>query len=222
MGAMMKSRILIVDDHPIFRMGMRELLNQEDDFQVVAVADDIACARQCIGKQRPDIAIVDISLAADNGLDLVRELSEEHTDISVLVLSMHDESVWAERALRAGAKGYIMKDEASDSVITALRTIRAGSIHVSEAMMTQLLSTFQENPQCRGAGTVDLLTDRELQVFRLIGAGLATREIAQQLNLGIKTIGTYRDRIRQKLNLKSGAELTRQAVLWTENQCISR
>ena len=133
------------------------------------------------------------------------------------MLSMHDESVWAERAIRAGARGFVMKKEASESVISALRTIREGRIHVSKNMVSLLLDKLQVNHNSRSASTVDILTDRELEVFRLIGAGLSTREIAEQMTLGIKTIGTYRDRIKQKLGLKNAAELTRRAVLWTDN-----
>lgn len=216
----MKSRILIVDDHPIFRMGMAELLNQEVDFEVCAVAENIVSARKAITEYEPDLAIVDITLAGDNGLDLVKELSAENKSIHILVLSMHDESVWAERAIRAGAKGYIMKREASESVISALRNIVDGRIHLSTNMMTHMLDKFHVSPDSPGASTVDLLTDREIEVFRLIGRGLATREVASRMNLGIKTIGTYRDRIKQKLCIKTSAELSRRAVLWTERECL--
>jgi DNA-binding NarL/FixJ family response regulator len=211
-----KSRILIVDDHPIFRMGMAELLNQEDDFCVCAVAEDIAGARKAIQEYQPDMAIVDITLARDNGLDLVKEISSGSQCIPTLVLSMHDESVWAERAIRAGARGYIMKKEASESVISALRNISKGRIHVSENMMALLLDKFNVSPSAKEAPTEEDLTDRELEVFRLIGLGLSTREIASRMNLGIKTIGTYRDRIKQKLCIKTATELTRRAVLWLE------
>lgn len=210
------SKILIVDDHPIFTMGMAELVNQETDFTVCAVAEDIAGARKAIKEHLPDMAIIDITLARDNGLDLVKEISSGSRPIPVLVLSMHDEAVWAERALRAGAKGYIMKKEASESVITALRSIAKGKIHVSDNMMSLLLDKLHVNPDSQGAPTEDLLTDRELEVFRLIGEGLSTREIAARMTLGVKTIGTYRDRIKQKLCIKNAAELTRRAVLWTE------
>lgn len=216
----MTSKILIIDDHPIFRMGMKELVNQEEDFTVCAVAEDVTNARKALVDAQPDMAIIDITLAEDNGLDLVKEISDSDRPIPTLVLSMHDESVWAERAIRAGARGYIMKKEASESVISALRKIRAGKIYVSENMVSLLLNKLQERPNCQGAATVDVLTDRELEVFRLIGAGLSTREISQQLNLGIKTIGTYRDRIKQKLGLKNGSELTRRAILWTNNECF--
>lgn len=211
------SKILIVDDHPIFTMGMAELVNQETDFTVCAVAEDIASARKELVEHQPDMAIIDITLARDNGLDLVKEITSGPRPIPVLVLSMHDEAVWAERALRAGAKGYIMKKEASESVITALRSISTGKIHVSANMMSLLLDKLHVNPSSQGAPTEELLTDRELEVFRLIGTGLSTREIASNMNLGVKTIGTYRDRIKQKLCIKNAAELTRRAVLWTEN-----
>jgi DNA-binding NarL/FixJ family response regulator len=214
----MKSRVIIVDDHPIFRMGMAELLNQEKDFVVCGLAEDIVGARQVIQADSPDLAIIDITLAGDNGLDLVKELTSQKTSPLILVLSMHDEQVWAERAIRAGARGYIMKKEASDNVISALMNIRAGKIHVSASIMDRLLDRLQMQPEGPATPTVDMLTDRELQVFRLIGAGLSTREIAEQMKLGIKTIGTYRDRIKQKLGLKSAAELIRRAVLWTERE----
>ncbi len=210
--------ILIVDDHPIFRMGMRELLNQEEDFSVCAVAENIGQARKALREHQPDLAIVDISLSEENGLDLVKEIAAGPCRLPVLVLSLHDESVWAERAIRAGARGYVMKKEASESVISAIRNILNGKIHVSSDMMAHLLDKFQVNPEGSGAPTVDVLTDRELEVFRLIGSGLATREIASRMNLGIKTIGTYRDRIKQKLCIKNAAELTRRAVLWIEKE----
>ncbi len=215
----MISRVIIVDDHPIFRMGMGELLNQEDDFDVCGLAEDIASARKIIGEQAPDLAIVDITLAGDNGLDLVKEMSAENKAMLILVLSMHEEQVWAERAIRAGARGYIMKKEASENVISALRNIRTGKIHVSEAIMERLLDRLQMQPDTSvTAPTVDLLTDRELEVFRLIGGGLTTREIAERMKLGVKTIGTYRDRVKQKLSIKTASELTRRAVLWTEKE----
>lgn len=210
------TKILIVDDHPILRMGMRELLNQEEGFEVCGLAENISSARKAIAEKSPDLVIVDISLAGDNGLDLVKEMSSSNLGIPVLVLSMHDESVWAERAIRAGARGYIMKKEAAETIVAAVRNIMAGKVHVSEAIMSQLLDKFHLNPDSSHASTEDTLTDRELEVFRLIGSGLSTREIADRMNLGIKTIGTYRDRIKQKLSIKSAAELTRRAVLWTE------
>jgi DNA-binding NarL/FixJ family response regulator len=212
------STVLIVDDHPIFRMGMGELLNQEEDFEVCGLAEDISGARKLIASHQPDLIIVDITLDGENGLDLVKELSSQETSPLILVLSMHDEQVWAERAIRSGARGYIMKKEASDTVILALRNIRSGKIHVSGSVMERILDRLQLQPDSPSAPSVEVLTDRELEVFRLVGQGLSTREIAEQLNLGIKTIGTYRDRVKQKLGIKTAAELIRRAVLWTEQQ----
>jgi DNA-binding NarL/FixJ family response regulator len=216
------AKILIVDDHPVFRMGMEELLNQEEDFTVCGVAEDIRSARRELIEKQPDLAIIDISLAQENGLDLVKEIASRHHCVRVLVLSMHDESVWAERAIRAGARGYIMKKEASESIIAAIRNILNGKIHVSASMMSHLLDKFQVNPDFQSIQSEEVLTDRELEVFRLIGQGLSTRAIADQMKLSIKTIGTYRDRIKQKLCLKSAVELTRRAVLWTEKENFSK
>ncbi len=218
----MTARILIVDDHPIFRMGMTELLNQEDGFSVCAVAEDIRSARKAMAEEKPDLAVVDISLSEDNGLDLVKEIASGDRNIRVLVLSMHDESVWAERAIRAGARGYVMKKEASESIILAIRRILAGKIFISENMMSHMLDKFQINPEFQNAPTEKVLTDRELEVYRQIGAGLSTGEIASKLCLSVKTIGTYRDRIKQKLCLKSGAELIRRAVLWAEKESFGK
>ncbi len=215
-------RILIVDDHPIFRVGMEELLNQEEDFSVCAVAEDIHSARQALLKNSPDLAIVDISLAHENGLDLVKEITAEVNCIPVLVLSMHDESVWAERAIRSGARGYVMKKEASETIILAIRNILNGKIHVSTNMMSSLLDKFHKHPDGHGASTAEMLTDREFEVFRLIGQGLSTRKISERMNLGIKTIGTYRDRIKQKLCLKNATELTHRAFLWTEKESFGK
>ncbi len=209
----MISRVIIVDDHPIFRMGMGELLNQEDDFEVCGLAEDIGSARKLIKEFSPELAIVDITLGGENGLDLVKEMAEEKDAPAILVLSMHDEQVWAERAIRAGARGYIMKKEASENVIVALRNIRQGKIYVSAPIMEHFLNRLHVKSDNLG---VEQLTDRELEVFRLIGAGLATREIAERMKLGVKTIGTYRDRVKQKLGIKTAAELIREAVLWTE------
>lgn len=218
----MTARILIVDDHPIFRMGMTELLNQEEGLSVCAAAEDIRSARKALAEQMPDMAVVDISLSEDNGLDLVKEIVAGDKHIPVLVLSMHDEAVWAERAIRAGARGYIMKKEASESIILAIRKVLDGKISISENMMTHMLDKFQINHDIRGVPMENILTDRELEVYRQIGVGLSTGEIAGKMHLSVKTIGTYRDRIKQKLCLKSGTELVRCAVLWAEKESFGK
>ncbi len=216
----MKTHVLIVDDHPVFQMGMRELLNQSDDFMVCGLAGDIEEARQILSEQKVDLAIIDITLDNENGLDLVRQMNSRPSPIPVLVLSLHDETVWAERAIRAGARGYLMKKEPPEQVLRALARIRDGGMHVSARMMSRLLTRLHENHDCTNSSVVDSLTDRELEVFRLIGAGLSTGEIADRLTLGTKTIGTYRERIKHKLGLKTAAELTRQAVLWSNDGCL--
>jgi DNA-binding NarL/FixJ family response regulator len=216
------AKILIVDDHPIFRMGMTELLNQEEDLEVCALAEDIRSARKALEEEVPDLAVVDISLAADNGLDLVKEIVSGGRNIPVLVLSMHDESVWAERAIRAGARGFVMKKEASELIVTAIRKILKGKIHISENMMSHLLDKFQLNPKSQNVPLENSLTDRELDVYGYIGGGLSTREIAEKMHLSMKTIGSYRDRIKQKLGCKTAAELVRSAVLYAEKENFGR
>lgn len=209
-------RILLVEDHPIFRMGMVELLNADPELSVRGEADNLAAARRLIRAQAPDLVILDIGLNTDNGLDLVKELAQERPDLPVLVLSMFDEQIWAERALRAGARGYLMKQETSNTVVAAVHAILAGGRYVSPAIMGRILGQLQQGPleAASGAAPLQLLSDRELEVFRLIGTGLTTREIAAALHLSIKTIGTYRERLKQKLGFDTGAELVRAAVLW--------
>ena len=209
-------RILIVEDHPIFRMGMEEMINQEPDMQICGHAEDVSGARKLIECERPDLVIVDLSLKGSNGLDLIKEIHAHHKPMVSLVLSMHDEAMHAERCIMAGAKGYIMKQEASESVVTAIRSIMNGHIHVSSAIMSQILSTFQKQPTLASKSRLKQITDRELEIFQLIGAGHSTKEIADQLNISIKTIGTYRERIKEKLNLKNATELVRYAVIWVE------
>jgi len=213
-----KARVLIVEDHPIFRMGLRELINQEEELEVCDEADDVAGARKAISSSEPDIAIVDLSLRNSNGMDLIKELSGRDKQIPVVVLSMHDEKIYAERCLQAGAKGYIMKQEASLSVVKAIRSVLSGNCYVSERVMTQVIGRLQRDDEPVRTSPLDILTDRELEVFRLVGKGLTSGDIAKRLNLSVKTVGTYRERIKDKLGFKRCGELVRVAVLWTENQ----
>jgi DNA-binding NarL/FixJ family response regulator len=207
-------RIVLVEDHPIFRMGMVELLNADPGLAVCGEAEDLTTARRLITSLAPDMVIVDIGLNTDNGLDLVKELAQERPALPVLVLSMHDENLWAERALRAGAQGYIMKQETSTTVVAAVHAILAGGRYVSPAIMGRILGQLQKGPQTVAQPPWQHLSDRELEVFRLLGSGLETREIAEALHLSIKTIGTYRERLKEKLGYATGAELVRAAVLW--------
>jgi DNA-binding NarL/FixJ family response regulator len=209
------ARILIVDDHPIVRLGIRQMLAAERDLEVCGEAESAGAARKLIADARPDLAIVDLSLAEGTGLDLIRSLRESVPALPVLVLSMHDEALFAERVLRAGARGYIMKREAITGLVDAIRQVLTGRIYVSETMAQAVLErlgqedTASDNPLAR-------LTDRELEVFDLIGRGQNTAEIAEQLGLSIKTIETYRSNIKTKLNLKDATDLIRFAATWTE------
>lgn len=214
---MEKARILIVEDHPIFRMGLRELINQQTDLEVCGETEDVAGARKAAISLEPDLIIVDLSLKESSGMELIKEICSVKRPIPVLVLSMHDETVHAQRCLLAGARGYIMKQEASVSVVKAIRHILAGHCFVSENIMTRVLSSLQSDCGLLRKSPVDALTDRELQVFQLIGKGCGSGEIAEQLKLSVKTVGTYRERIKEKLGLRHGGELVRFAVLWSEN-----
>ncbi len=209
-------RVLIVDDHPIVRQGLRRLIDQEEDLSVCGEAEDVKEARDAIQALSPDAVILDISLKNSDGVDLLKELRIRRLKTPVLVLSMHDESIYAERLLSAGANGYIMKQEASDRFLAALREVLSGGIYVSDAVRSKIANS---------AATEDVVDDpiarlsnRELQVFNLIGQGLSTREIADKLNLSVKTIESHRLTIKEKLNIDSATQLVRYAVRWTEGE----
>ena len=211
-----KNRVFIVEDHPIFSMGMSELINQEEDLEVCGNADNISAALKAIGHLHPDLIIVDLSLKGCQGIDLIKEVEKGKNEIPMLVLSMHDEAIHAERCILAGAKGYIMKQEASESVIEALRHILTGNIYVSSKIMNKMLNKLTGKPGATDISATNRLTNRELEVLTLIGKGLSAGEIAETLHVSPKTIGTYRERLKDKLELKHGAELVRYAVLWVE------
>jgi len=213
-----KKRVLIVDDHPLMRQGLGLLINQQLDLHVCGEAEEAKGALLAIAQQRPDILILDISLSGPDGLEVLKSIRASEPCLPVLVLSMHDEAIYAERALRAGANGFIMKQEASEKVLVALRRILGGEIYLSDRMSNKMLQQFI------GAGVATIqsrmasLSDRELEVFRLIGDGRATREIADQLHLSIKTVETYQAHIKEKLALRSGRELIQHAVQWKINE----
>ena len=211
-----KNRIFIVEDHPIFSMGMSELINQENDLVVCGSADSIPSALKAIEHLQPDLVIVDLSLKGEQGIDLIKELEKNKNKIPMLVLSMHDEAIHAERCILAGAKGYIMKQEASESVIEALRHILDGNIYVSSKIMNKMVNKLTGKPGSAEISATNRLTNRELEVLSLIGKGFSAAEIADTLHVSPKTIGTYRERLKEKLELKHGAELVRYAVLWVE------
>ena len=209
-----KTRILIVDDHPIVRQGLAELVNHEEDFAVCGQAEDYHEALRALDQLNPDMAVVDISLKETSGLELIKDIHLQHPDLPVLALSMHDETLYAERALRAGAMGYIMKQEATENVIAAIRRVLAGEIYVSDRMASRMVRKLVTGQTVTSASPVDCLSDRELEVFRLIGKGHGTRQISERLCLSVKTIETYRAHIKDKLVLADAAELLQYAIKW--------
>jgi len=212
-----KIKVYVVDDHPIIRQGLKQMINQEKDLMVCGDAEDACQGLEEVKALQPDIVIVDISLKGMSGIDLIKNLKNRYADLPILVLSMHDESLYAERVLRAGARGYIMKQEATTNVLSAIRCILEGKIYVSERMTAKILEKSVEGRSDKTASPVDLLSDRELEVFQMIGKGLGTRQIAKELHLSIKTVETYRENIKEKLKLENATELVRHAVQWVES-----
>ncbi len=205
-------RIFIVDDHAVVREGLTKLIEQEADMCVCGAAEDGPAAMNRLLQLQPDLAVVDISLTSSNGLELVKGMKLRYPEMPVLIFSMHEESVYAERALRAGASGYIMKSESPSILINAIRKIRQGKIHLSDKMTEQLLFKAIHRHESGTEDSIASLSDREFQVFQLIGKGVASRQIAQQLNLSVKTIDAFKENIKRKLGLASAAELTRYAI----------
>lgn len=212
-----KTRVVLVEDHPMFRERLAQLINKDLGMTVCGEAENIQKAMAVIQETRPHIAIVDIGLKGSSGLELIKDLKAQGLDIPVLVLSMHDENLYAERCLRAGAKGYITKNEASSTVIAAIHKVLAGEVYVSTQMTAKILDRMTSK-RASTAGGMELLTDRELEVFQMLGKGLHVREIAKTLNLGDTTVETYRSRIKEKLGLRSGTELYLRAGQWVREQ----
>lgn len=214
-----KKKVLVVDDHPIVREGLSDLINKEKDLEVCGCAKDIPQTIEAIKKLDPDVVTVDISLEDASGLELIKDIKTQFSGLPLLALSMHPESFYAERAVRAGAKGYITKQEATKNVITAIRKVLSGGLYLSEQMKEKLLHSLVGDGESDAAvSPIDRLTDRELEVFSLLGQGRATRQIAEQLCLSVKTIETYRSRIKEKLSLSSGSELLQSAFQWANRQ----
>ena len=205
-------RVLIIDDHPIVRQGIRSLIEAEPGFEVIGEASGREEALAALEGDVPDVAIVDISLKGSDGLELTKVFHASFPNLKVLIVSMHDEELYAERALRAGASGYLMKDELADTIIDALHAISQGRIHVSEAIRQRILHRSVDGPATESS--IERLSDRELEVLRLIGLGFGTRQIAETLNLSIKTIETYRAHLKEKLSIPTAPELVRYAVTW--------
>jgi DNA-binding NarL/FixJ family response regulator len=207
-------RVLIVDDHPIVREGLRALISQQPDLEVCGEAEGVSTALELVETSEPDIAVIDISLKDGDGLELIRQIKQSHGSVRMLVSSMHEEGLYASRSLRAGALGYVSKENAARQIIDAIRRVLSGKIYLSDEISDQLLSRLLKLDDGPGYRSVESLSDRELEVFRAIGRGLTTREIATRLSLSVKTVETYRQRIREKLALRNGAELARRASQW--------
>lgn len=220
-GETNRTKILVVDDHPIVRQGLSLLINQEEDLQVCGEAENAHEALNAIESLEPDMAIVDISLEGVNGVELIKNIKARFPGLLILVLSMHDESLYAERALRAGANGYIMKQEANEKVMEAIRQVLAGEIYVSDKLASKMLHQFVAGKSTPDGSLVQRLSDRELEVFQLIGQGHGTRQIAEELHLSVKTIESYRAHIKDKLKLKNATELVRYAIQWVQSGCPS-
>ena len=213
-----KTRVFVIDDHPLVRDSLTMLINQQDDMHVCGEAEDMATALKGVGQTVPDVAIVDLSLKEGSGLDLIKHIKVKAPAIQVVVLSMHDEKLYAERCIRAGARGYVMKRESSKRIVSAIREVRAGRLFLSLQAASLFAERFVGNKHGLTEAPMETLSDRELQVFALIGQGLPTRDIAGSLNVSVKTVQAYCARIKQKLNITSATELLREAVRWHDQQ----
>ncbi len=212
-----KARILIVDDHPAVREALAIRIERERDLEVCGEAADLAEALRLADSTRPDVAVIDVGLKSESGIDLIKRLKARHDALRMIVWSMYSEELYAERALRAGAMGYITKEQATGKIVEAIRHVLGGKLYLSPALSEKLLARFVgPAPQRSDETPVAALSDRELDVFRLIGQGLKTAEIAAQLHLSVKTVETYRDRIRAKLDLSDGAKLALSAMQWVQ------
>ena len=213
-----RARILLVDDHPIMIQGMTQLINDQPDMEVCGAAPDASRALQLADSQNPDLAVVDISLKGSDGINLIKDLKDRHPDLLMMVLSLHDESLYAERALRAGARGYVMKQALPKNVIAAMRRVLEGEICVGEKISRRMLAQAVAPRSTPVGSPVEKLSDRELEVFRMIGHGRSTKETADELRLSVKTVETYRAHIKEKLQIAGAAELIQQATLWVQRE----
>lgn len=209
-------RILLVDDHPVVRDGLAEAINHERDLVVCAVAEDRPEALSAIERTKPELAVIDLMLKSSSGLELIKDVHARWPRLLILVVSMHDETLYAERVLRAGARGFITKQQATRDILLAIRKVLGGDIYLSEKTASTVLSRITSQPQVESDSIADMLGDRELQVFEMTGRGLGTREIAETLRIDMKTVDTYRTRIKDKLNLESTSDLLKLAIRWNQ------
>lgn len=215
-GKKSKRTVLLVDDHPIVRQGLMQMINHEKDLVVCGTAEDSFQALDEIAALQPDLVLLDISLKGGNGIELLKNIKVRHPKLLVLILSMHDESLYAVRSLRAGAAGYVMKQEATERVLTAIRHVLNSEIYLSEKMEKKMMQQLVGGRSARTGSPLEDLSDRELEVFGLIGQGRGTRQIAEQLHLSIKTVESHRAHIKEKLNLKNANELIQHAIQWRQ------
>lgn len=213
-----KKTVFIVDDHPLLRQGLALLINRENDLTVCGEAEEAQAAMYAISQCQPDILIVDISLNGPDGLDLLKNIRNSYPNLPVLILSMHDEATYAERALRARANGYIMKQEATEKVLVAVRRILNGEVYLSDRIANKMLRQYIGGASTALESRLSALSDRELEVFRSIGEGRSTRQIADELHLSVKTVETYQAHLKEKLALRSGRELIQHAIQWKVNE----
>jgi DNA-binding NarL/FixJ family response regulator len=216
--AVAQKRVLVVDDHPVFRRGIIALISEQPDLAVCGEADSAPAALEAMRRLQPDVALIDISMPGTNGIELLKSMLAEQPKLAVLMLSMHDESLYALRALRAGAKGYVMKAEAMNNVVGALRKVLGGEVYVSPRFSERLVFKAIHSLDGGMGSPVDKLSDRELEVLQLFGRGFGTREIANELHLSIKTIETHRAHIKEKLGFKDGGEMVRFAIDWVAQE----
>ena len=217
-GANNRKKILIVDDHPMMREGLAQLIGHEKDLIVCGEAGSAHQALEIIDQTKPDLVLVDISLAGKSGLELIKDIQSAHSGMAILVISMHEESLYAERVLRAGGRGYVMKQEGGKKLMLAMRQVLNGQVYVSDRMSAKILEIFSGRRPQTASLTVELLTDREFEIFQLFGQGKATREVADQLHLSAKTVEVHRVNMKKKLKVKTVPELIRYAVRWVESQ----
>jgi DNA-binding NarL/FixJ family response regulator len=213
-----KIKVLLVDDHPLVRDGLVALINSQPDLEICGAAGSESQALELVSVVRPDVAVVDISLETGSGLELLKSIRAAHPAVKTIVLSMHDETHYAERALHAGARGYVMKRDATTKVIAGIRAVHAGQLFISEKISALMAEKFVGGRASAGSTPAEVLSDRELQVFELLGQGMGTRQIADHLHVGFKTVQAYHARIKEKLQLANATELMRAAVRWHESK----
>lgn len=218
MRSIIVNRILLIDDHPIMRHGLAQLLRMEEGIEICGEAGSAREGIEVIPKVSPDLVILDLTLPDKHGLELLKDIQALHPGLRCLVLSMHDEALYAERAMRAGARGYIMKEVAADHLVTAVRKILAGGIFLSDAISSRMIEQLSSTRSRGGPAGIETLTDRELEVLGMIGAGTATKLIAEKLGISARTVEAHRAHIKEKLAITDGAALVRYAVQWSENQ----